>query len=109
MPDRADLRPLERAVLSRQDEGLGITEIARRFRRSPGHIERIISYADLPRGASEPAAGTSRLRPLERRVLRLVAEGSDYDQLAAAFRRSASHMRRITGLAHLRAALGLLR
>ena len=102
------LRPLERAVLRRRDDGLGIDEIAARFGRSAGHIERIIDYTSLPRVTGGTPRSLSHLRPIERRVLRLIDEGSDYEHLGAVFKRSAGHMRRVAGLAHLRQALSLL-
>jgi DNA-binding CsgD family transcriptional regulator len=106
MTHRDDLRPLERAVLRRREEGLGLDEIAARFRRSPEHIERIIGYAAIPvrRRAGRP----EHLRPLERRVLRLRAAGHGHDQIGKRFNRSASHMRRVEGLAYLRTARTLL-
>jgi DNA-binding CsgD family transcriptional regulator len=105
---RDDLRPVERAILRRRDEGMAVPEIAARLRRSPEHVERIIAYALLPgrSGASRDTAGG--LRPLERRVLSLLEEGRDYDQMAGLFRRSPAHMRRVAGLAYLRRALALL-
>ena len=103
-----DLRPLERAVLRRRDEGLGLDEIAKRFGRSAAHIERIIGYTNLPRGAGERAPWGAELRPIERRVLRLIEDGLDYEELGALFKRSAGHMRRVAGLAHLRRAFALL-
>lgn len=108
MLDRDDLRPIERTVLRRRDEGMDVGDIAMRLRRSPGHVERIIAYTALPgRSATERAAETD-LRPLERRVLDLVEAGHDFERLGAAFRRSAEHMRRVAGLAYLRRALALL-
>jgi DNA-binding CsgD family transcriptional regulator len=108
MLDRENLRPLERAVLSRRDEGLDIDEIAERFRRSTEHIERIIHYTRLPGRVGATDRPESELRPLERRVLRLRSEGLDHGQLAERFRRSAPHLRRVEGLAHLRKAKALL-
>lgn len=105
--DREALRPIERAVLRRRDEGLDIHEIASRFRRSPGHIERIIAYTELPDREGAPAREEA-LRPLERRVLGLTARGVGFEQLGAAFRRSPEHMRRVAGLAHLRKGRSLL-
>jgi hypothetical protein len=38
----------------------------------------------------------------------MLSDGADFEQLAAAFRRSPDHMRRVAGLAHLRTARSLL-
>lgn len=108
MLDRDDLRPIERTVLRRRDEGMDVTDIAMRLRRSPGQVERIIEYTRLPQRSATARNTTGGLRPLERRVLDLVEEGHDFERLAAAFRRSADHMRRVAGLAYLRKALALL-
>lgn len=37
--DERGVRPFERVVLRLADEGMSTSEIAWRFRRSPGHIE----------------------------------------------------------------------
>jgi DNA-binding CsgD family transcriptional regulator len=108
MLDRDDLRPIERTVLRRRDEGMDVTEIAERLRRSPDHVERIIAYTRLPGRTGAEREATAGLRPLERRVLDLVESGHDFDQMADVFRRSAAHMRRVAGLAYLRRALTLL-
>ncbi len=101
-----NLRPLERAILRRREEGLDNEEIARRFGRSPAHVERIIDYTRLPRPQGDRSVDD--LRPLERRVLRLIGRGVDYEELASAFKRTPSHMRRVAGLAYLRKARTLL-
>jgi DNA-binding CsgD family transcriptional regulator len=107
MLDRDDLRPVERTILRRRDEGMDVSEIAARLRRSPEHVERIIAYTRLP-GRSGPRSTAPGLRPLERRVLSLLEEGHGYDHMAGLFRRSAAHMRRVAGMAYLRRALALL-
>lgn len=106
MQDQSLLRPLERTVLRLHEQGLSSSEIARRFRRSPAHIERVIEYAGLPgrRGLPDRAG----LRPIEKRVLAWRAAGVEHQELAGRFKRSADHLRRIEGLAHLRKGRQLL-
>ena len=41
------------------------------------------------------------MRPLERRILQLEAAGVDIDEIAARFRRSPDHIRRVIALANL--------
>ena len=108
MEDRSHLRPIERAVLRRLDEGLSVDEIADRFRMGPDHVDRIISYTKIP-GRTGVASGTKDgLRPLERRVLHWRAKGLSHDEIGAMFRRSGDHIRRIEGLAYLRKGIGIL-
>lgn len=44
----------ERAVLRSRDRGITTTDIARRFLRSPAHIERLIAYTGLPHRQAAP-------------------------------------------------------
>lgn len=106
MQDQTMLRPLERAVIRLHERGVSTPEIARRFLRSPAHIERVIAYTRLP--GRRPRPVRSGLRPVERRVLAWRMEGVSHQELAKRFKRSAGHMRRVEGLAHLRKGRQLL-
>ncbi len=45
-PERHGLLPLERRLLSGRAAGLSDEELADRFRRGPGHIDRVIELAE---------------------------------------------------------------
>jgi Sigma-70, region 4 len=99
-------RALERRILRLVEEGVAYDEIARRFRRSPEMIARIVVLARLARSEAVAAAGAAAsagvdaLRPLERRVLRWRDDAAaDYAEIGARFRRSAAHVQRIETLA----------
>jgi DNA-binding CsgD family transcriptional regulator len=92
------LRPLERRVVQLVEDGIDTVEIARRFRRSPEMINRIVGMAQLP-GRRAVAASGEALRALERRVLRWRDAGADYDEIGAKFRRSAEDVEQVERLA----------
>jgi transcriptional regulator len=92
-------RAVERRILRLVAEGYDDTEIARRFKRSPAMIGRIIKMAGLPRPATPGVRPSGALRPLERRVLRWRDTGADYADIGVRFRRSAGHISRIESLA----------
>lgn len=98
------LRPLERRILAMRAEGLDPETIARRLRRSPAHVERIIAWTEIPRRG--PAR--RHTRALDRRVLHLRAAGESHARIARRFRRSPEFIRRVEGLAHFRIARDLL-
>ena len=97
MSEHELLRPLECRVLRLVRDGVDDTEIARRFRRSPELVRRVILYTGLPRAGARPKAGV--LRPVERRILKWRAGGSDHAEIARRFRRSSGHIERIEQLA----------
>jgi DNA-binding CsgD family transcriptional regulator len=120
------LRPVERRVLRLVDEGLDDAEIGRRFGRGERWTAQVRFLADLdvPRTQGDdgdPGHGSdagdatatgsigetdavSRLRPLERRLLRWRAQGLDHDELADRFRRSPEHLARVEEYAHYKLA-----
>ena len=99
------LRPIERRILAMRSGGVSVEEIAERLKRSPQHIERIIAWTDIPRSGNRPQR---QYRPLERRVLKLRADGESHERIAERFRRSPGFIRRVEGLAHYSMAIRLL-
>ena len=102
MVDRESLRPMERCVLRLADEGVARAEIARRFHRTPEFVNRMMGYAQVPRGASANAASTSAtdvLRPLERCILKWRANGTNHAEIGARFHRSAGYVQQVEQLA----------
>ncbi|MCU1428749.1 MAG: hypothetical protein JWL83_2749 [Actinomycetia bacterium] len=51
------LRPVERRLLRWRAKGVSLVEIARHFRRSPGHIERVLALVDHKRSRGVAAGG----------------------------------------------------
>jgi hypothetical protein len=92
-----DLRPIERRVLRLTGEGVSTSEIARRFQRSPDHIERVIEWSRLP--GRDGTTEIATLRPLERRVLQWRDQGAAYADIGPRFRRSADFVERVEGFA----------
>jgi len=97
MADHRSLRPLERCVLRLMSDGVDEAEIARRFRRRPEFVSRVIAYTRIPR--TEVAPEGEELRPLERRILKWRAGGADHAEIGRRFRRSPGHVERIERLA----------
>jgi hypothetical protein len=97
MVDDEFLRPVERCVLRLVASGVDHVEIARRFRRRPEFVDRVIAYTGMPRNNVQPAG--EALRPLERRILKWRASGAGHDDIGRRFHRSAGHIRRVEQLA----------
>ena len=97
MVDTEALRPLERRVLRLVDEGVSTAEIARRFRRTPEFVDRVVDFAGLPRQGSQ--VEHTPLRPVERRILKWRDLGTNHEEIGRRFHRSADHIARIEELA----------
>lgn len=97
MGDHEFLRPVERCVLRLVANGVDHIEIARRFRRQPEFVDRVIAFAEMPRTGVEP--DVEALRPVERRILKWRASGAAHADIGRRFHRSAGHIRRIEELA----------
>lgn len=99
------LRPVERRILALREAGETTEQIAARLRRSPAHVERIITWTGIPRSGPAPClAGRAR----ERLVLSRRRDGESHDTIAQRFHRSPGFIKQMEGLAHFRRALDLL-
>jgi DNA-binding CsgD family transcriptional regulator len=92
-------------MVALRDSGVGLGDIAVRFRKTPDFVERVLRLAEIPR---RPRTDDRRLRPIERRVLDMRAEGLDRDEIGRRFKRSERSIRQIEGLALYREGLRLL-
>jgi hypothetical protein len=92
-------------MLTLAQQGLDPAEIGRRFRRGPDHVKRVIDWTRIPR--QRTAQRPQGLRPVERRILDLRADGLSYQEIGEMFRRSEKYARRVEELAQLRTNLGL--
>jgi DNA-binding CsgD family transcriptional regulator len=99
------LRPVERRVIAMRDEGVHITEIARRIDKSPAHVERVISWTDIPRNG--PPARRSPTA-IEQRVMKMRTDGDSYAEIAARFKRGPKYIKQVEGLGHYSLGLDLL-
>lgn len=98
MVDNMGLRPVERRIRRLVRHDIPRNEIARRFRRSPEFIDRVIELSELPNRATPPPSSAT-LRPLERRVLRWRDEGATHADIAPRFNRSPDFTERVEHLA----------
>ena len=94
--------PIERRIARLTDEGVSEEEIARRFRRSPGFVGRVLALAQVPRRAGSQRP--DKLRPVERRVLKWRADGLSVTDIAPRFRRQPRTIEQIERLARYKQA-----
>jgi hypothetical protein len=97
------LRPVERRVRHLFASGISEDEIARRFRRSPNWVRRVLTWSELPRSGSRGASVTM-LRPLERRVLHWRDQGADHAEIGSRFHRGGGFIEQIERIAQYKLA-----
>lgn len=103
--DPTHLRPIERRVLDMHADGADVDEIASRIKRSPGFVERLLGWTEIPRNGE---TSDRYLTPKQRRVLDMRADGESHEEIAAKFRRSERYIRQVEGLAHFKEGQRLL-
>jgi hypothetical protein len=100
LDDRPHLRAFERRVLDLHSEGMPVQEIATRFRKSPGFVQRVLDWTSIPRNGTRRRE--HRLSPMESRVLAMRAAGDSHDEIASRFRKTVRFIRQVEGLAHFK-------
>ncbi|MCZ7529516.1 MAG: hypothetical protein M5U31_03750 [Acidimicrobiia bacterium] len=100
----ADLRPLERTVVKRSEQGMARAEVAWRLRRTPGSIQQILDLAKVPRSSSPASTTPGTLRPIERHILGARRDGTHTAEIAARLRRTPEFVDRVEGYAHYKLA-----
>jgi DNA-binding NarL/FixJ family response regulator len=86
-------------------DGVDVDEIATRIKRSPGFVERLLGWTEIPRNGE---ASDRYLTPKQRRVLDMRASGETHEEIAAKFKRSERYIRQVEGLAHFKEGQRLL-
>jgi len=89
--------PIERRMVRLAEQGVGDEEIARRFRKTPGFVQRVLELARVPRQGD--GSRPSVLRPVERRVLKWREDGASASDIARRFRRQPRSIEQIERLA----------
>ena len=103
MVDVERLRPVERRIRRLVQQEVPVGDIAQRFRRSPGFIHRVIEMSELA-GRTQSIPSSSRLRPVERRILRWRDQGASHADIAPRFHRSPEFVEQVENLARYKLA-----
>ncbi len=97
------LRPIERVILRLHGNDVPIPEIAVMVGKRPGTVDRIIRMVEFKQGRSyHQASDKVGLRPVEKVVLRLRAQGENYGEIGHRLGRSGSQVRRIEAYARFK-------
>ena len=94
---------MERRMVRLASEGVDTDEIAQRFRRSPGFVERVLTLARVPR-RGDGLRAPGGLRPVERRVLKWREGGASAADIAPRFHRQPRTIEQIERLARYKVA-----
>ncbi|MBT8199306.1 MAG: hypothetical protein KJO36_02195 [Acidimicrobiia bacterium] len=101
------LSPIQRVIRKQLEDGATVVEVATSLRKRPGTIRRFAEMADyaidtgMERDRSR-STSEDGLRPIERRVMAMRTDGERLGDIAAKFRRSPQHIRRIEEYAQMK-------
>ncbi len=104
------LRPIERIIVRELDRGTPLSEIAVSLRKRPGTVRRIaamvnlIHELDLERDHAR-TTDVDGIRPIERCIRRLRAEGQSVGEVASRVRRGGDYVRRVESYIQLKQAI----
>lgn len=106
---QTSLRAIERVIVRELERGAPVSEIAMSLRKQPGTVRRIAAMVDLvnelglERNHSRSTDGAG-MRPIERCIQRLRAEGQSVGEVASRLRRSGEYVRRVESFVELKQA-----
>ena len=100
------LRAKERVIKRLSEDGMSASEIAWRFKSSPGHIHRTLRLIEVPSGTQDTSSDRSGASAIERTVTKARTRGVTHAEIGARLRRSPAFVARVEELAALRVDLG---
>lgn len=103
--DHSRLRAKERVIKRLSENGMSTSEIAWRFKSSPGHIHRTLRLIEVPR-APKHDIDRSGASAIERTVTKARTRGVTHAEIGARLRRSPAFVARVEEFAALRVDLG---
>ncbi len=103
------LRAIERVIARQLDQGASVLEIATSLRKQPGTVRRIAAMIDLANQLElerdhSRSTDANGMRPIERTIRRLRAEGQSIGEVASRLRRSGDYVRRVESYTQLKQA-----
>lgn len=104
-----DLRAIERVIVRQLERGAPVSAIAMSLRKKPGTVRRIAAIVDLVEELElerdhSRSTDANGLRPIERCILRLRAEGQSVGEVASRLRRSGGYVQRVEAYTRLKQA-----
>ena len=104
------LRPIERIIVRELDRGTPLSEIAVSLRKRPGTVRRIAAMVDLIHELElerdhARTTDVDGIRPIERCIRGLRAEGQSVGEVASRVRRGGDYVRRVESYIQLKQAI----
>ncbi len=100
----SELRPLERVILRMRANDTSFAEIGRRIDKRPTTVRRIVEMVEYKSTLPQEQQGREPhvLRPIERVVVRLRADGESYGEIGNRLSKSGAHVRRVDTFAQMK-------